>query len=45
MTDEPEFQYIADEDHYEKVIERIRDCKKTLWIGVIIKSCGLVKIT
>ena len=33
MTDEAEFQYIANEDHYEKVIERIRDCKKTLWIG------------
>ena len=28
MTDEAEFQYIANEDHYEKVIERIRDCKK-----------------
>ncbi len=30
---EPETQYIANEDHYEKVIERIKDCKKTLWIG------------
>ena len=28
-----EYQYIANEDHYEKVIERIKDCKKTLWIG------------
>ncbi len=30
---EPEYQYIANEDHYEKVIEKIKDCKKTLWIG------------
>ncbi len=30
---EPEFQYIANEDHYEKVIDKIKDCKKTLWIG------------
>ena len=30
---EPEFQYIANEDHYDKVIEKINDCKKTLWIG------------
>lgn len=30
---EPEFQYIANEDHYDKVIEKIKDCKKTLWIG------------
>lgn len=29
----PEYQYIANEDHYEKVIEKIKDCKKTLWIG------------
>ena len=32
-TPEPEFQYIANEDHYDKVIEKIKDCKKTLWIG------------
>ena len=30
---EPEYQYIANEDHYERVIEKIKDCKKTLWIG------------
>ena len=30
---EPEFQYISNEDHYDKVIEKINDCKKTLWIG------------
>ena len=30
---EPEFQYIANEAHYDKVIEKIKDCKKTLWIG------------
>ncbi|MEE1060068.1 MAG: phospholipase D family protein [Treponema sp.] len=30
---EPEFQYIANEDHYDKVIEKIKDCTKTLWIG------------
>ena len=28
-----EFQYIANEAHYDKVIEKIKDCKKTLWIG------------
>lgn len=33
QTAEPEFQYIANEDHYDKVIEKINDCKKTLWIG------------
>lgn len=25
---EPEFQYIANDDHYDKVIDRIKDCKK-----------------
>lgn len=30
---EPEFQYIANEDHYDKVIDKIKNCKKTLWIG------------
>ena len=30
---EPEFQYITNEVHYDKVIEKIKDCKKTLWIG------------
>lgn len=30
---DPEFQYIANEAHYDKVIEKIKDCKKTLWIG------------
>ena len=30
---EPELQYIANDDHYDKVIDRIKDCKKTLWIG------------
>lgn len=29
---EPEIQYIANEDHYDKVIEKIKDCKKTLWM-------------
>ena len=29
---EPEFQYIANEAHYDKVIEKIKDCKKTLWM-------------
>ena len=29
---DPEFQYIANEAHYDKVIEKIKDCKKTLWI-------------
>lgn len=28
-----EFEYIANEEHYEKVIERIKTVKKTLWIG------------
>lgn len=31
--DSLEFQYIANEDHYEKVIERIKSVKKVLWIG------------
>jgi phosphatidylserine/phosphatidylglycerophosphate/cardiolipin synthase-like enzyme len=30
---EPEYEYIANEVHYEKVIAKIKDCKKTLWIG------------
>lgn len=30
---EPEFQYISNDDHYDKVIDKIKDCKKTLWIG------------
>lgn len=25
---DPEFQYIANEAHYDKVIEKIKDCKK-----------------
>ena len=29
---EPEFQYNANENHYDKVIEKIKDCKKTLWM-------------
>ena len=29
---EPEFQYIANEARYYKVIEKIKDCKKTLWM-------------
>ena len=33
QTPEPEFQYIANEDHYDKVIDKIKDGKKTLWIG------------
>ena len=33
QTAEAEFQYIANEAHYDKVIEKIKDCKKTLWIG------------
>ena len=30
---EPEFQYIANDAHYDKVIDKIKDCKKTIWIG------------
>ena len=30
---EPEFLYIANEAHYEKVISRIESVQKTLWIG------------
>lgn len=30
---EPEFQYIENEAHYEKVISRIESVRKTLWIG------------
>ena len=33
QPEEPKFQYIANDDHYDKVIDRIKDCKKTLWIG------------
>jgi phosphatidylserine/phosphatidylglycerophosphate/cardiolipin synthase-like enzyme len=29
----PENLYIANEQHYEQVIERIKNVKKTLWIG------------
>lgn len=29
----PETQFISNEDHYEMVIERINNVKKTLWIG------------
>ena len=29
----PETQFISNEDHYEKVIERIKTVKKVLWIG------------
>ncbi len=29
----PEFLYISNENNYEKVIERIKNVKKTLWIG------------
>lgn len=32
-TAEPPFLYVANEDHYEKVIERIKSVEKTLWIG------------
>lgn len=28
-----EFQYIANEDHYDLVIDKIKSVKKTLWIG------------
>ncbi|MDD7458452.1 MAG: hypothetical protein UHY90_03465 [Treponema sp.] len=28
-----EIQYIANEQHYKKVIERIKTVRKTLWIG------------
>lgn len=35
MTKEPltETKFISNEDHYEMVIERIKDVKKVLWIG------------
>ena len=26
-------QYISNEEHYEKVIERIKNVKKVLWVG------------
>ena len=29
----PSTQFISNEDHYEKVIERIKNVKKVLWIG------------
>ena len=29
----PETQFISNEDHFEKVIERIKSVKKVLWIG------------
>ena len=29
----PETQFISNDDHYEKVIERIKTVKKVLWIG------------
>ena len=29
----PETLYIANDAHYDQVIERIKDVKKTLWIG------------
>ena len=29
----PEIQYIANEKHYDKVIERVNNVKRTLWIG------------
>lgn len=29
----PDSEYVSNEEHYEKVIERIRTVKKTLWIG------------
>lgn len=29
----PETSYIANDAHYDQVIERIKDVKKTLWIG------------
>lgn len=31
--DTEEFLYISNESHYEQVIERIKNVKKTLWIG------------
>lgn len=36
--DSLEFQYIANENHYEKVIERIKSVKKVLWIGTAVYS-------
>ena len=44
-----EFQYIANEDHYDLVIEKIKSVKKTLWIGtadikdLYVKSGGSTK--
>lgn len=41
----PETSYIANDAHYEQVIERIKDVKKTLWIGtadikdLYVKDC------
>ena len=31
----PETSYIANDAHYDQVIERIKDVKKTLWIGTV----------
>lgn len=37
-------EYIADRDHYEKVIERIRSAKSMLWIGTAdIKDLYIAK--
>ena len=49
QSSEPEFQYIANEDHYDKVVEKIKTCKKTLWIGtadikdLYVKDCRSTK--
>ena len=31
-----EIQYIANEQHYKKVIERIKTVRKTLWFGTAV---------
>ncbi len=37
-------EYIADRDHYEAVIERIRNTKSMLWIGTAdIKDLHIAK--
>ena len=33
-------EFISNEEHYEKVIERIKNVRKVLWIGTAdIKDC------
>ena len=40
-TEEPEFQYIANEAHYDKVIEKIKDCKNPTEILKVASEEGI----